>query len=242
MRMKENKLSCGDSPFSVPAESPQVPANRPPQADLWVSTDLILWQPERPHVIARDCQINDRCYRRLDPDYFAWLKLRMHAVKAAADAGRVSPEAFDELRAQFNAVQERAISIFGSEVLLEAVRRLDIDRYRPPLPEQWEENKTPVAPVTRPVESERLVRGRTLVDAIRDQALALGWSEGRLYACDGYDRYPSRMGYGLVCYIRLDEKIGEVTRQSIELIGPPPRETRTRFYNPDVEQPWLEKM
>lgn len=31
----------------------------------------------------------------------------------------------------------------------------------------------------------------------------------------------------------------EVTRQSIELIGPPPSETRTRFYNPDVEQPWV---
>jgi hypothetical protein len=29
----------------------------------------------------------------------------------------------------------------------------------------------------------------------------------------------------------------EVTRQSIELIGPAPLEARSRFYNPNVDQP-----
>lgn len=33
--------------------------------------------------------------------------------------------------------------------------------------------------------------------------------------------------------------LGEVTRQSIDLTGPLPRQTRMRFYNPDVEQRWM---
>lgn len=242
MPLTQNQLRCGDSSKSVPAESPRVPANRPEQADLWVSTNLVLWRPRDPNFIARDCQINDRCYRRLDPEYFAWLKLRMHAVKDAVDAGRISKEAFEEVRARFNAMQEQAVAIFGVETLLEAVRGLDLDRYRPPLPEEWEPIKAPSVPVQRRAESERLARARALVDEIRDQALALGWSESRLYACQSYDRHSIRADYGLVCYIGVDQRIGEVTRQSIELIGPPPRETRTRFYNPDVEQPWVQRV
>jgi hypothetical protein len=34
------------------------------------------------------------------------------------------------------------------------------------------------------------------------------------------------------------DRICEVTRQSTEVIGPPPLEVRSRFYNPNVEQPW----
>jgi hypothetical protein len=48
--------------------------------------------------------------------------------------------------------------------------------------------------------------------------------------------------YGLVCYIGADHRIDEVIRQSIELIGPPPGETRMRFYNPDANQPWINKI
>ncbi|MBX9601422.1 MAG: hypothetical protein K2X35_10465 [Bryobacteraceae bacterium] len=169
------------------------------------------------------------------------MKLRMHVVKDAVDAGRILKEAFEEVRARFNAMQAQAVAIFGLETLLEAVRGLDLDGYRPPLPEEWEPVKTPAVPVQRRAESERLARARALVDEIRDQALRLGWSESRLYACQGDDRHPIRAEYGLICYIGVDQRIGEVTRQSIELIGPPPRETRTRFYNPDVEQPWIRR-
>jgi hypothetical protein len=72
--------------------------------------------------------------------------------------------------------------------------------------------------------------------------MALGWSEQRLYFCEACDRYPIRPAYGLICYVGPEHTIGEVTRESIQLIGPPPRETRTRFYNPDVDQPWIRRM
>jgi hypothetical protein len=121
--------------------------------------------------------------------------------------------------------------VFGEQKLLDAVRTLDLETYRPPLPDEFEKPKSvePVPARTSPV-SERLARARGLVDQIRDQALALGWSIDNLYFCGGYERHPIGPRYGLVC---------EVTRQSIEMIGPPPLEVRNRFYNRDVEQPWV---
>jgi hypothetical protein len=166
----------------------------------------------------------------------------MHAVQAAATAGRVTAEAFEELRQLFNALQARAIKAFGERELLGASRSLDPEKYRPPLPEEFEKQK-PVGPVharTSP-QSERLARARVLVDQIRDHALAVGWSMDNLYFCDGYERRPIRPRYGLVCYVGAEQRIGEVTRPSIELIGPPPLEVRNRFYNPGVEQPWIKR-
>ena len=77
------------------------------------------------------------------------------------------------------------------------------------------------------------------VDAIRDQARSLGWSEAQLYQNRGRFRFPCGQDYGLVCFLEEDKRIGEVTRQSIEIIGPPPHENRLYFYNADVNQPWL---
>jgi hypothetical protein len=244
--METQKLSCGEAGGEIPVTSTQIPAENAQfgsPAVLYVSTDLSTWRPQRPEWIARDCQINHRCYRRLDPEYFAWLKLRMHAVKDVADAGRVPAAAFDELRRRFNDIQVCAIEWFGEQRLLNAVRTLDAEKYRPPLRDEFERPK-PVRPPSPRIspESERLARVRRLVDSIRDEALAAGWSMDNLYFCDGYEGRPVGSRYGLVCYVSAEERIGEVTRQSIELIGPPPLEIRSRFYNRDVDQPWLRRV
>ncbi|MCL6508163.1 MAG: hypothetical protein K6T59_14195, partial [Bryobacteraceae bacterium] len=70
------------------------------------------------------------------------------------------------------------------------------------------------------------------VDAIREQALALGWSERSLYQNRGQFRFPYGEDYGLVCFISEEQRIGEVTKQYIEIVSPLPRENRLRFYNP----------
>lgn len=207
---------------------------------VWVSTDLHVWAPGGIEEAPRDLRIDDRCYRRLDPEYFAWLRSRMFAVKRAVDLGRVSATAFDELRNNFNQVQSLAIRMYGEQTLLAAARSTDPATYRPPLPVDFETRKpSDPVPLKQSSEARRLTRARRLVDAIREQALTLGWTMDGLYNCDGFDRYPISPKYGLVCYIPEDHRIGEVTRQSIELIGPPPRETRMRFYNRNVEQPWI---
>ena len=166
----------------------------------------------------------------------------MHTVKEAMEAGRVPAAAFDELRHRFNDVQVRAIRAFGEQVLLDALRNFDLEKYRPPLPEEFEKvNVAEPLPAKATTESARLARARSLVDEIRDQALALGWTLESLYFREGYERHPIGPRYGLVCYIGAECRIGEVTRQSIELIGPPPQGVRNRFYNPDVEQPWIRR-
>jgi hypothetical protein len=166
----------------------------------------------------------------------------MHAVKAAADSGRVGAEAFDELRQRFNHMQSVAVAMFGEAALVDAVRTINAGSYRPPLPDEYEPPKsaTPIVPRPNP-EAERLARARQLVDAIRDGAVALGWTMESLYFSDGYERRQFGPRYGLVCYVHVQDRIGEVTRQSIELIGAPPLETRSRFYNPDVDQPWMKR-
>lgn len=241
--MNHNQLTCGDLPNSVPAESPQVPAeinNLQTPRVLYVATDLSTWAPKWPERIARDCQIDDVVYRRLDPEYFAWLRARMFTVKRSADAGNVPPASFDEVRARFNGLQSQAIDLFGEAELVAAVGSFDFESYRPPLPEPGESPRAlEPAPTRRNPEADRLAHARELVDEIRGRALAAGWTMDSLYVCDGYERRPFAGKYGLVCHVGIQDRIGEVSRESIEIIGPVPMEARMRFYNRDVEQPWV---
>jgi hypothetical protein len=165
----------------------------------------------------------------------------MHDVKTAADAGRVPPEAWEASRVAFNALQAHAIGLFGEELLLHAVRTLKAEKYRPPLPEEFEKPKLASKPSQQsPTTEERLSRGRELIAAIRERALALGWSESRLSAVPPDAHYGEvATGSGLVCYLRPGDQIGEVTREAIEVVLS--SGVRQHFYNPDVEQPWIRR-
>jgi len=239
--MMYSDLTCGDSISKIPPQSPHLPSVSDAFSPIWVSTDLQTWCPRDANRVSHECQINDRWYRRLDPEYFAWLKIRMHAVKAAADAGRVQSEAWEASCVAFNAIQAHAISLYGEELLLHAVRTLDAEKYRPPLHEEFEKPKLSPNPSRQgPATEEHLSRARELVATIRDQALALGWSEAHLSAVPAEaQRGEIAAGSGLVCYLRPGDKIGEVTREAIEIILP--NGVHQHFYNPDVEQPWIRR-
>ena len=207
---------------------------------LFVSTSLATWTTATPEQFARDFQINDTVYRRLDPEYYIWLRSRMVAAKRAATTGHLDADAFEDLRVRFNAVHGWAVGHFSEAHLLAAVRTFRVCDYKPPLSEEFDHtNRADPIPLKPSPEAERIARAKQLVDEIRDQALALGWTMESLYFCEGYERRPFTARYGVACYIGGEHRIGEVTRQSIELIGPPPMETRSRFYNPDVDQPWI---
>ena len=68
---------------------------------LFASTSLATWSTPSPEQFARDFQINNTVYRRLDPEYYAWLRARMVVAKKAAVTGhpsllsRSDPVAFD---------------------------------------------------------------------------------------------------------------------------------------------------
>lgn len=203
-------------------------------AALFVATTIESWATDQPHVFARDVQINDTAYRRLDPEYYAWLRSKMNLAKLAANAGQLEQEEFNELRLKFNAVHEWAVEHFGEAALLDAVRNLDARDYSPPVPEP--DTPRRVAP---PPDAAR-AHAVALVDAIRDRALALGWTHGSLYATGGSARFTFGRERGLACFLRPDDRIGEVTTHSIEIILA--NNVRQRFYNPNVDQPWIRRV
>ena len=223
-------------PAAVPASSS---VGTSAQSHLFVSTALDTWFTEHAAAFARDVQINDIAYRRLDPEYYAWLRSRMMLAKKAATAGHLDAAAFGVLRVRFNAVHEWAVEHLGENRLLAAVLAPRAGDYSPPAPE----DDGPRVPMPRGrksgndgIPSEAIA----MVDGIGERALSLGWKHERLY-CRGrrgiFD--PQR---GLVCFLKPGDRIGEVTLQSIEIIGQPPSEVRQRFYNPDVDQPWIKRI
>lgn len=155
-------------------------------------------------------------------------------AKLAANAGQISREEFDGLRERFNTIQDWAIRRFSEPALLEAVRGLDTRTYEPPVAEP----DSPAQP-SRPAEAVKdAVLGK--VDAIRECALSLGWTTDQLYATGPSGRFGVSHDRGLVCYLKPQDQIGEVTRQSIEIILPDG--VRQRFYNMLVEQPWITRL
>jgi len=231
------------------------------EAALYVATNLESWETTTPKYFARDVSVDDTCYRLLDPDYYAWLKYKMALARKAADSGRISSSAFETLRTRFNDIHTWAVNRFGEDALLRAIQSLDVKAYSPPLletfgqivqccPEQAEPEKTssPDSQNVYPKNGEWQFAHEVspgaipMVDAIRDHAVSLGWSEARLYQNRGCLRFPYGQDYGLVCFLDGNVRIGEVTRQSIEIVGTTSKENRLKFYNPDVDQPWLRTM
>ena len=209
----------------------------------WVSTDLRILHPDPTWRLAPDFTVDARCYRKLDPAYFAWLRRRMLEVRAAHKAGRVSLEAFDELRTRFNGLQELAIAVFGEKALQEAIRASGVADYRPPVADALSgrsDAKQPAVPeqAAWPDSARSRASTEAAVDAIRDQALAHGWTHERLYGRLASDQLGQR-GDLVTALLRPGTRIGQITRQWIAIIGPPPHENVLQLYNPEVEQPWV---
>ena len=196
---------------------------------LFVSSSLDTWMPTRPEVFASDVQLDDTVYRRLDPEYYAWLRSRMLTAKRFALGGQLSSEAFDTLRNRFNQIHLWAMAHLDKASLSAAVRASDVSIYRAPAIEQ------PITPRATPAPATASPEALAMVDAIREQALGLGWKEERLYAA-GKPLCPQS---GLAAYLNPGDRIGEVTREYIQVILR--SNIYQRFYNPDTDQPWVRK-
>jgi len=252
-RLRETGV-VGSSP--APANHASVEVDCEPPAEvgssasaLYVATSLETWEAKPPVRPDQDAICEPCGFRRLDPEYYAWLRSRMVVAQKRYQVGRVPERHYDELRARFNAVHAWAVERFGEPVLLEAVCTLDPRGYRPPAVKDAEEADssdvveaappTHLYPVqgdwrfTEPVPPEAVAKA----NAVREQALAAGWSEAQLYQSRGRYSFPCGQDYGLVCFLHGDDRVGEIACQSIEIINA--RGTRLRFYNLDVDQPWL---
>ena len=258
LKLLEEQTTGDDD--TIPITEDDVPGTESSRREtaLYAATNLESWEADEPHRYVRDVHVAGTCFRRLDPDYYAWLRRKMVLANKAAGSGRITTQAFDALRTRFNVIHTWAMDHLGEDALRVAIQVLDPKNYAPPrldpvdgqpTDKPSETKKTPpaVPPYLFPEDGEwkftQSVRSSAVpkVDAIRDQAISLGWREAQLYQNRGRFRFPCGQDYGLVCFLEDDKRIGEVTRQSIEIVGPPPKENRLRFYNPDVDQPWLKK-
>jgi len=198
-------------------------------------------------------------FRTLTPEWYAWLRLRMEKARAAHQAGTLATEVWESLRERFNAIHDRAVAQFGMSELAEAIRTAA--KPKPPAvaaPSPAIASPSANAPAVPPhppaaalfrfpptgefrfterVSPEAVAQ----VDAIRDQALALGWTLPQLYQNRGHFRFPCGPDWGLVTFLDDGRRLGEVTREFIEIIHPGPRESRGRFHNMEVDQPWLKR-
>jgi hypothetical protein len=218
------------------------------QQVLYVATDLDTWETSTPEP-DQDGMCEACGYRRLDSEYYAWLRHRMEVAKQAWQRGRLAAAQYQELRQRFNEVHFWAVAHLGEVALVAAVGRLDPKAYRPPQVQDWEprpqSEQAPTQEHLFPADSDwpfvEVVTSEVVaqVDAIRDQALALGWSEAGLYQNRGLLRFPNGETYGLVCFLHGDSMIGEVTARFIEIISP--RGSRLRHYNCGVQQPWVRR-
>ena len=190
--------TTGNDPIPIREDDAPGKESRKRETALYASTNLTFFETNRPLDYGRDyVAFFGTCFRQLDPDYYAWLRNKMELAKQAAGSGRFTAEAFDKLRTRFNEIHAWAIEHLGDEALRAAVQSLDpktyappridtidgrSDRVRPPVKE------TPaVPPYLFPKDGDwhftQRVRSSAVpkVDAIRDQAISLGWSYTRLY-------------------------------------------------------------
>ncbi len=211
-----------------------------PHSELYVAIDLDTWEAPAPLQPDQDTICEPHGYRRLDPEYYAWLRKRMEGARDAVRTGRLAARQFQGLRERFNSLHTWALDRFGEPALYRAVAALDPTWYQPPRVHGFATVPPPAThlyPEAWPYPFVQLVTEGALatVDAVREQALALGWTEAGLYQNRGRLRFAGSDDYGVVCYVRPTDQVTGVTAQWIELTNA--RGSRGRVYNKAVSQP-----
>ena len=190
--------------------------------DVWVATDLSILHPERPDTCPEDIIEDDKAFRRLSPDHFVWLKARYAGFKRATN-NRLD-DATREVHSRFAKVRCLTEGFYQPPAIAQARKRLVLTKLPSPnqalgLKPQYARFEFPADPTPRLQRSTRVTRhALAQVDAIRSQALGAGWTEADLYQTRGRLAFPYGSDYGLVCFVRRDQKLGKVTAKAVEVI------------------------
>lgn len=99
---------------------------------LYVATDLRHFEVCKSAPVAQDLIFNGVIYRRLDGNYYAWLRKRIDAAHEACAEGKCNPKDYDETLAAFSAIDEWAVAKVGRDFLKKAVKGFTGKGYRGP--------------------------------------------------------------------------------------------------------------
>lgn len=222
-------------------------------AATFVSTSMCVVTRGEIHALDEIVYDNGVAHYRLTPLFWAYLRHAFDNATRACEAGKLDGSTYSELLDRISCVYNLALAQFGEDAVKDAERTFTSAKWRrhcerlvqgaKPIENEYEPD-TPSASTGayrypadatgayHPVSKTALA----LVDAIRDQALAAGWTLTQLYRNVGI----AHRDWGLVCYIGSEDRIGTITRQSIEIVHRSTAGTRSlHFYNHEVEQPWL---
>jgi len=107
--------------------------NTQPNTSLWYATDLSRWEDATAQITTdQDMVLHGKAYRRLTPEYYAWLRSRMTHAQEKHRRGLLPAAVYDQLRARFNVMQDDAIQRYGEATLLAVLESLDMQGYEPP--------------------------------------------------------------------------------------------------------------
>ena len=208
-----------------------------------MSTVLVETPPDTP--LLSDRLINKKVYRLLDIPYYCWLRSRIDRAIDAVDARKITISIFDRLCVAFDRVHRWAVTHLDQEDLLQTFITFKPEGYiAPRINRQGECISSFAYPKEGCWRFEHPVTASAIykVEQIRAQALTLGWSEQNLFQNRSNElRHPFGGHWGLVTLLRPDYRIGQVTHETIELIGPKPFENVMRFQNPGFESTGQQK-
>jgi hypothetical protein len=83
-------------------------------------------------AVDADVRLDGRIYRRLDPDYYAYLRGQMARAKQAREDGHLTDASYQLLADRFNGLHLEAVAHFGESVLRAAVRAFNVGAYLAP--------------------------------------------------------------------------------------------------------------
>ncbi len=201
--------------------------------DIWVATDLEILDGLKAGTAREDILHGGKKYRRLSPDYFMWITKRFFNFKRAVEKKLVDRKIAEIVDIRFNSIKSLANRFFNPDDFDAAKRRLNIL----PMPSLNNKGKTifmfpadATLPICNPVSDWAIAQ----VDAVKDNAISLGWTESSLYQNQGTFAFPYGFDWGIVNFIDNGDRLGEVTSRTIEL------KTSTgsvlRFYNKNICQ------
>jgi len=212
--------------------------------NMYVATNLSYFVTDHGDLLARDVIFEGVTYRQLDTEFYTWLRYKMGQVKKLNDHSRVSDEDYNEIKDEYSRIRSFAKDHFGANRLITAWKIFDPENYIPPgfdeefLDESASNPPSPYLipedgsfPFTHPVAPEDISK----VDTIKDEAQALGWMDMQLYQNRGRFAFPCGQDYGLVCFLAGEKRIGEVTKDYIEILSSKARGIKYRFFNPLTE-------
>lgn len=217
--------------------------DKPKPHAMFATTDLRTIQ--RPYLDGdpKDVEHEGQIYRKVDLLFWAWLWTRMEKAELAHKAGTLEEGQWQRLQKRFSPIHNPIVDHHPSKALEQAIATIRQSTYNPPATSISEPPQDKPAPEWSYPSHGKYFAFECVtldavkqVEAIKDQALALGWTLAGLFQNRGNLIFPIGQDWGLVCFLGENRSIQSVTHEFIEIVHHEKngRSSRLHFQNPEL--------